>query len=1185
MAKQIKLGFDRIPTPATATFEQLYDIGTGQPLVDEKGNPIYTNVPSSVKSYGSIASSTSLHINNPNDDPVPILEQYPDTSQVSSSLLGVPRAEVQLSLFSDVSTYGLDTNIWEFYSLGWPGQQPPEWTARRSKIYGPRYYCRLEEVANEQALAITAYPVPYTYPYGPKFQDIGSYNKPLFERYLRFIDLGTYLYNKYAGRNRTDFAKKHFLNPIYAQRNGDDVDYYTNNYSIDDIFEEIEKWTITWMRMRNGELKDELDGSNITFPKTPETSFDYDASNTIPGYSSAYGGFGQMESKRVFRYQPGRISGFTYGIRASADQGSKSNIIEWGCGNNTDEYLFQLKGSTFSIVRRSTIPLPPTNLAMMGLKESDQQFVSVYDPLQSAAQLAETGNYSGDSKLFELVIPRDKFNGDPLNGNGPSGYLVSFEQVTMWKIEFSWYGAIGAKFYIYTPASNGEARWILIHTIIIENSLGSPCLESPFFKFKYKMYQPDTSNLRDPQYIYKYGASYYIDGGDEGTVTLHNYSSNEVTLSTEETKSVVGISPKNYILNSTGDPVENKKDIIPQKMTVTSNVAAKVDVIECEACPGFGHHYAPSLVNGSKGVTGAFTVSADGQYLVEKIIGVPASWKPAEGYYKKIIADGIYSSYIDSRGKIVRRIGGSSRNNFISTNADYSSPGSGNAVLSDGTLVRIPGRDFNVRLTGYDDIIASPTPLTKNNIRINFLNPIRYDGKHSAEFFIGLSNREPRLVNLDGENQGLRFGVNNDTFDIERTIYGEWAHYATVKNVNGYDVSEGEWRYGYPLEIDPRIPTPGGVDTGRCSQIRVTIEDFSYPAYYSRTIPGQPEGDYLLFYDLSISAVEGLAGGEIGIPDGFSYTGSNVYFVNSNMISFVDPVSLENRYALRITADISVNIASVFAGVSKISIKTVSLDSRYISRGKVFNYNIFPLYLVIGMRDNAAINNITVEEFDESGKFSYTPQWLVESNCNINIVNSGKPISSYKISTVTKGLLTTITTASAHGLYVGGTVRISGATGIAEINGKWKVKSINSATSFSIGIDTTTISNNYNANSGTVFPPSESFNAQTGLFESAGLSFQGTPSTNFVDNFRLDGGQVDTQLQQPLRPGEVRSSFYVGANDTEEFELTHIYGADRYTISPGALNAKATFITGKALVAPESGATASIQINLLTKEQ
>ena len=52
------------------------------------------------------------------------------------------------------------------------------------------------------------------------------------------------------------------------------------------------------------------------------------------------------------------------------------------------------------------------------------------------------------------------------------------------------------------------------------------CLEDPFFKFKYSLKITDPSKLKTPQYIYKYGASYYIDGTDDGAKTFNTVTSN-----------------------------------------------------------------------------------------------------------------------------------------------------------------------------------------------------------------------------------------------------------------------------------------------------------------------------------------------------------------------------------------------------------------------------------------------------------------------------------------------------------------------------------------------------------------------------------------------------------------------------------------------------------------------------------
>ena len=193
----------------------------------------------------------------------------------------------------------------------------------------------------------------------------------------------------------------------------------------------------------------------------------------------------------------------------TGDPISTGSILEWGCSNETDEYMFQLRGSQLNIVRRSTIKMPDDLLIRQGLRTTDQSSVPVY-----------AKGIGNSTPLWETVIGRSKFNGDALLGAGESGYILSFEDVTMYKIEFSWYGAIGAKFYAYIPSGNGEARWALMHTLVIENGLGKPILNNPDFKFKYLCYSGNNATLSQPMNMYKYGSSYYVDGGDEGTITV-----------------------------------------------------------------------------------------------------------------------------------------------------------------------------------------------------------------------------------------------------------------------------------------------------------------------------------------------------------------------------------------------------------------------------------------------------------------------------------------------------------------------------------------------------------------------------------------------------------------------------------------------------------------------------------------
>ncbi|BCU94384.1 MAG: hypothetical protein CM15mV5_0380 [uncultured marine virus] len=94
----------------------------------------------------------------------------------------------------------------------------------------------------------------------------------------------------------------------------------------------------------------------------------------------------------------------------------------------------------------------------------------------------------------------------------------------MYKIEFGWYGAIGLRMYAYIPVEHGKARWVVVHTFVIENKLDVPSMGDPFFRFKYEVRIGDgqAPDLESPQLLYKYGTSMYIDGGDEGTVNVYS---------------------------------------------------------------------------------------------------------------------------------------------------------------------------------------------------------------------------------------------------------------------------------------------------------------------------------------------------------------------------------------------------------------------------------------------------------------------------------------------------------------------------------------------------------------------------------------------------------------------------------------------------------------------------------------
>jgi hypothetical protein len=121
--------------------------------------------------------------------------------------------------------------------------------------------------------------------------------------------------------------------------------------------------------------------------------------------------------------------------------------------------------------------------------------------------------------------------GDPVELNGqtltaPSVYDVDFTKVTMWKIDFSWYGAVGALFLCYVPVGNGEARWVRVHHMRASNQLDVASLGNATLPITYLTHSGLSNGLPDSKSsLVKYGASYYIDGGDKGTVKLLSKSS------------------------------------------------------------------------------------------------------------------------------------------------------------------------------------------------------------------------------------------------------------------------------------------------------------------------------------------------------------------------------------------------------------------------------------------------------------------------------------------------------------------------------------------------------------------------------------------------------------------------------------------------------------------------------------
>lgn len=587
------------------------------------------------------------------------------------------------------------------------------------------------------------------------------------------------------------------------------------------------------------------------------------ASNRIGGSQGVYSEI-TLKSIRAFRYQPGRISGYTYGVKVSEIGAGPGTIIEFGIENDTDSYMFRLtNGAVFSVVRTSIVPLEST------------EFFDQAQYNESTKTVIKNG-----VTQYETVIEQKIMNGDSLGGEGETGYLLNPDTVTMYKIEFGWYGAIGARFYAYVPVENGECRWVTLHTLVIENQLGRPCLGDPFFYFKYRLKVQDSSAIRIDQFINKFGASYYIDGYDEGTLYSLNaqskvrylpspgFSDSKVTLDAIDWTTVMGIKPRQTLINRFGSELYNKKEIFPQKLFVYSQKDCEIKIVRQKACPdwGFAHqegYYWPILpenrrLKGRYAITPYFElnnaslgISAEDASTHSAVLAYSTSStgsfrNPSEGSNWDVIGD-----------QVVRVVG----EDLFATTVERRS--------SDSTLLKLArGEDYQqVYLSS-----SEPKP-EQNKVYLPFTFPSipPYQNGYDVEFdyfrrdqillsTIDILSDEFYLFSVGGELQGLdanhaagiRFGFAWPQTTVGQDLYADssdkdWGieENATYDGQNFYEGLPYDFAFDYPdnciyVETNPTL----AVDTYNLESNEFTNYYFTDIDYFSSrlSVPGSEGG-------------------------------------------------------------------------------------------------------------------------------------------------------------------------------------------------------------------------------------------------------------------------------------------------------------------------------------------------------
>ena len=968
------------------------------------------NLTAPVGYRGAIKVEREDTIVNKHDPTLRIEEAFKDASEVSSTLLGVQRAEVQLSLFSNVSSYGLDDDEFELFTYT-GGNSFSTWDSRFNSQYAiKRFNASTAEETVESAIKIESFPVPYSYPFGPNFDRLGWYDVDLFGRYLKFIELGNNLHEHFKSNGSySNEWKNKFLPIANTTVTAGDADYAAG---ITTSFAQIDTWTDAWRDIKDSQLIDPVTGARFDFAaigqlsttfQNPDGSNKYDSTNTRPGYSSQRIRYSYMQSRRVFRYQPGRISGFTFGLRSSTEPVTGSKM-EWGISNPTDQYVFKIEGGQLSIVRRSTIPLDSSALERSGLTVIDQVRKAGPDPFDTDPNTGTARQY------WTIDVPRDKFNGDPLNGNGPSGYLIQPNKVTMWKIEFGWYGAIGCRFYAYIPVENDKARWVVVHTFIIENSLSQPCLQDSYFRFKYEMNVDDSGDIRQPQFIYKYGASYYIDGGDEGTQQIYSASSGQKTIfgGAAPKETLLGIRSKDFLLSSSGKNVKNKKLIIPTQLNVSTDSLTELQVETCKGCPGFGHVYTPGIARTDTSRSVEIDFSTATTIVSHSDAGNPANdsyfYKTDEG--AKIVGPSIYNAYIGQVSDPVGTAGSFTKATVIGY------PGSGTGitkssrdVTSGPVLDRVTNSTttigigvsypHQVKLSQRDCYFASDYGFSGSIIEVQFANPINGDAySHFSDFSIGLTDVEPVVPPAGDELDGFSIvGVTTSVLPDDKILQGLYSHAYAALDENGVENTE-VWGATQPparMAMDFRIPSLTNPAGGLCSKITYEVQNPQSITNCTVVTPepdGRPGTGHYIQIQGVLPDIE-WNGGQVTVLDSSGQPDPT----NKTFVGTVKTFTLSGTTFSYI--EISANL--VPPGGARTNFTTLIRPVKMSTLGnpvktKLYNYSPWPLYLVGKISDSVAINNLSIRE--TIGDFSRTvaPKLYVSrrSNTNVTWLGSGE---------------------------------------------------------------------------------------------------------------------------------------------------------------------------------------------------
>lgn len=503
---------------------------------------------------------------------VPVEVANQQISEVSLSLLGIPRAEVALGIFADVTTYDINPNEWQSTGGG-------------STVH----------VANESAAKVflgTATTNGY--------QTLSS------KRFFRYqpgrVSAATFGVRVSTSNDSTDIKKF----GAFDRRDG----YYIEVQGGSQTSSADKDFNFYCVRRTSAFASDE---AGIRTPNASDGDIGIAGTHLVivrAGLTYIHAG--------LFDRSVRGSGGINIGGIASTD------------GNASVAGSFISVEAAYQYTYEYRVPRKYFSHDRLD-GETRTQYYADKTPGRSSFSVSIGGTPSSPVVTYGNGTTVTDGNGDVVTDT--SVWNMDFSKVTMFKVEYSWYGAVGGHFLAYVPdaTTTGEARWVRIHHLRASNQLTSPSLANPTLPISYLAQKATSANECA---IYKYGASYYIDGGDKGSVVARSQSNDADRTVTTSGTMLIGVQVKETI-----NSIRNRMQVYPTRLGIGSSGRAVVRLIKnattVSGTPSFTSADTLSPINYT--TTSGITVVSGGTSVATFFVGaggVDIDLSPYFGYNK-----------------------------------------------------------------------------------------------------------------------------------------------------------------------------------------------------------------------------------------------------------------------------------------------------------------------------------------------------------------------------------------------------------------------------------------------------------------------------------------------------------------------------------------------------------------------